>query len=184
MLICGGASPPRPAEDRSGLRRGGRRAWGRSQSHTVCRFGLQTTDISILISKKVSAYRAAMPKYWLFKVASVLVVAIAATAIHALPPEQYPTPIEEPGSGGGGGSCTNDTTPAGCSHTYKQSSSLQVWCGESRQWVYIKSESCFYDSRRKSGCCTYQRTVCTYQNNSGVSQEQQETLANQEACEL
>jgi hypothetical protein len=99
----------------------------------------------------------------------------------AKPPIQYPDPPGSGGSGGGSG-CSNDTSAAGCSHTYKQSSQLQVWCGQSRGWVYIKSESCFYESTRNSACCTYQNQVCSYTNSSGFTENVQETLANQQTC--
>ena len=98
----------------------------------------------------------------------------------AAPPIMYPDPPGSGGSGGGSG-CTNDTSAAGCSHTYAATSYLQVWCG-SQGWVTIKSQSCFYDATRNTACCTYQKQRCSYYDSSGVLQIQEETLANVQTC--
>ena len=111
-----------------------------------------------------------------------MVVLFLSLPAAAKPPIMYPDPPGTGGSGGGGAGCTNDTSAAGCSHTYAQTTQLQAWCGTSGGWVTIVSSSCFYDSTRNSACCTYQKQKCTYTDSSGVQQIVEETRTNVQTC--
>lgn len=109
-----------------------------------------------------------------------MVVLFLSLPAAAKPPIMYPDPPGSGGGTGGGASCSNDTSAAGCTHTYKQSSQLQVWCGD--RWETIDSESCFFDITRNKACCTSQNFVCGYTDSRGVLQHIYETVGKEETC--